>query len=194
MHPTDTELIERHKEGDTEAFPLLMKQSLKPIYHFAFQFTHDEASAQDITQETFIKAWKHLDRFDPEKKWRTWIFAIAKNTAYDYLKKKKTLPFSSFENDEGDNLIEAIDDEKLLPDALLEKKEIAAMLDRALRGIPLPSREILILKYLEDFSLEEIADILGEHYNTVKSRHSRALRKLKQVLLTEDASGRTPLS
>lgn len=188
MNPTDQELIERHREGDASAFPLLMKSYLKPIYRFAFQYARDRASAEDIAQETFIKAWKHLDRFDREKKFKTWIFAIAKNTAYDVLKKKKAFPFSSFEDDDGNNPIEAIDDESLLPDALYEKKEIALMLEQALEKIAPNNRSILTLRYLEDFSLEEIADILGEPYNTVKSRHSRALKSLRKAILESDAS------
>lgn len=188
MDATDRELIERYKGGEPDIFPLLMKMYLKPIYHFAFHFTHEEASAEDITQETFIKIWKNLDRFDLEKNFKTWVFAIAKNTAYDYLKKKKALPFSSFENDEGENPIEAIDDENLLPDALLEKKEIAIMLTRALAHVSLNNRAILTLKYLEEFSLEEIAEILNEPYNTIKSRHGRALKSLKEAILKNDAS------
>ncbi len=194
MNPTDTQLIERHKTGDTEAFPLLMKRYLKPTYHFAFQFTHEQASAEDITQDAFIKAWKHLDRFNTEKKFKTWIFAITKNTAYDFLKKKKTIPFSAFENDDGNNPIEAIDDEKLLPDALFEKKEIAATLAQALEKITPNNRIILTLRYLEDFSLEEISEILGEPYNTIKSRHGRALKSLKDVILRDDASQGTKAS
>ncbi len=188
MRSTDRELIKRHRAGDTEAFPLLMKSYLKPIYYFAFQFTREQESAEDITQETFIKVWKHLDRFDQEKNFRTWIFAIAKNTTYDSLKKKKTIPFSSFENDDGDNPIEAIDDENLLPDVLLEKKEAAAMLASSLEKISGANRALLTLRYLEDFSLEEIAEILGEPYNTVKSRHSRALKMLRQAILNDSES------
>ncbi|MBP7822426.1 MAG: sigma-70 family RNA polymerase sigma factor [Candidatus Moranbacteria bacterium] len=194
MNPTDSELLKRHQEGDSDAFPLIMKAYLKPIYHFAFHFTREEGSAEDIAQETFIKAWKHLDRFNAEKKFKTWIFAIAKNTAYDYLKKKRAIPFSSFEDDDGENPIEAIDDEKLLPDSLFEKKEIAATLAQALEQISPPNRAILTLRYLEDFSLEEISEILDEPYNTIKSRHGRALKSLKDVILRDDASQGTKAS
>ncbi len=194
MNPTDSELLKRHQEGDSDAFPLIMKAYLKPIYHFAFHFTREEGSAEDIAQETFIKAWKHLDRFNAEKKFKTWIFAIAKNTAYDYLKKKRAIPFSSFEDDDGENPIEAIDDEKLLPDSLFEKKEIAATLAQALEQISPPNRALLTLRYIEDFSLEEISEILGEPYNTIKSRHGRALKSLKDVILRDDASQGTKAS
>lgn len=188
MNHTDQQLMKRHRGGDPTAFPLLVKSYLKPIYHFAFHFTHDQASAEDIAQETFIKAWKHLGYFDEEKNFKTWIFTIAKNTAYDYLKKKKSIPFSAFENDDGENPIEAIDDENLLPDALFEKKEIAFMLAQALEKLSPLNRALLTLRYLEDFSLEEISEILNEPYNTIKSRHGRALKSLKEAILENDAS------
>ncbi|MFZ1719903.1 MAG: sigma-70 family RNA polymerase sigma factor [Candidatus Moraniibacteriota bacterium] len=188
MQSPDTNLILRHLSGDTKAFLLLMKSYLKPIYRFAFQFTHEQASAEDIAQETFIKVWKNLRRFDTRRPFKTWIFTIAKNTAYDYLKKRKTLPFSSFENDEGENPLEAIDDENLLPSAILERKEITTMLTSALEKISPTNQTLLTLRYLEDFSLEEIAEILGEPYNTIKSRHLRALKRLKQEIIESDAS------
>ncbi len=194
MEHTDRQLIERHRTGDSEAFPLLMKRYLRPTYHFALHFTREEGSAEDIVQETFIKAWRHLDRFNAEKKFKTWIFTIAKNTAYDYLKKKRAIPFSSFDDDDGENPIEAIDDANLLPDVLFEKKEIAATLARALEEMSPPNRTLLTLRYLEDFSLEEISEILGEPYNTIKSRHGRALKSLKDIILRDDASQDTEAS
>ncbi|MGB5018916.1 MAG: sigma-70 family RNA polymerase sigma factor, partial [Candidatus Moraniibacteriota bacterium] len=92
------------------------------------------------------------------------------------------------ENDEGENPLEAIDDENLLPSAILERKEITTMLTSALEKISPTNQTLLTLRYLEDFSLEEIAEILGEPYNTIKSRHLRALKRLKQEIIESDAS------
>jgi RNA polymerase sigma-70 factor (ECF subfamily) len=71
MSYTDSEFIKRYQEGDDEAFTLLMQRYLTSIYRFAFQFTHEPASAEDITQETFIKAWKNLHRFDTSRPFKT---------------------------------------------------------------------------------------------------------------------------
>lgn len=188
---TDQELIEQYRAGDDESFTLLVQRYLTPIYRFAFQFTHEQSNTEDIVQETFIKVWKNLHRFDPGRPFKTWVFAIAKNTTYDFLKKKKTLPFSAFENDEGENPLEAIDDENLLPDSLLERKEAATLLAGALKKLSPNNRTLLTLKYLEDFSLEEISEILKEPYNTIKSRHSRALQSLKKAILSDNASDET---
>lgn len=177
--------------GDDSAFEVLLKKYLKPVYNFLYQLTGDRAALDDLTQITFIKVWKNLHRFDTSKSFKVWIFTIARNTAYDYLKKKKTIPFSFFENDEGYNKLEEITDEKILPDEILERKNIAREFEKKLENIPSRYRVILLMRYKEDLSLSEIGKILGLPYNTVKSRHQRALQNLKNLLSGENASNST---
>lgn len=191
----DAELIAEYRLGNEDAFGQLLQRYLSPVYHFVFQLAGDRSAAEDIVQETFIKAWKHLARYDRSRSFKTWLFAIAKNTAYDFLKKKKSFPFSSFEDEEGNNILEeSVSAETLLPDEMLERKDAADELEAVLREIPERYRSLLLLAYKEDFSLQEIADILGEPYNTIKSRHGRALKRLKQAFLERDASKGTPHS
>ena len=178
---TDEELVGNILTGDEMAFEELLKRYLKPIYNFLYRFAGDIAALDDLTQETFIKVWKNLKRFDPEKKFKTWIFTIAKNTAYDHLKKKKTIPFSFFADEEGENWLENIADENFLPDEILERKNLSEEMDIIIEKIPSHYRAILLLHYREDFSLHEIAEILSEPYNTIKSRHQRGLKKLKSL-------------
>jgi RNA polymerase sigma-70 factor (ECF subfamily) len=184
----DKTLIESHLAGDGEAFGQLLGKYLSPLYSFVFQMARDREVADDIVQESFIKAWKHLPSFDREKSFKTWLFTIAKHTAFDYFKKKKALPFSAFDDGEGGNAFEEIGDGQVLPDEMLARQELAADLDRMLAKLSEGSKNILLLAYREDFSLQEIAEILDEPYNTVKSRHNRALRKLRDVML-KDAPG-----
>lgn len=179
----DRSLIEAHFAGDEKAFEQLLEGYLSSVYNFVFQMARDRETTDDIVQESFIKAWKHLADFDREKSFKTWLFTIAKRTAYDHFKKKKALPFSVFDDGEGGNIFEEIEDEQMLPDEIIGREEAAADLDRALARLPEGSRAILLLAYREDLSLQEIAEVLGEPYNTVKSRHNRALRKLRQVML-----------
>lgn len=176
----DRQIIENYLSGEEAAFSELVKIYLKPVFNFIYQFTNDRSIAEDLTQDTFLKAWKSLKRFDQNRKFKTWIFAIAKNTAFDWLKKKKEIPFSKFLDEEGNSRLEEIVDEELLADEILKKSDSAKRLDEKLREIPEYYRLILLLHYKEDFSLREIAEILDEPYNTVKSRHQRALKRLKQ--------------
>ncbi|PIP26616.1 MAG: hypothetical protein CO140_03980 [Candidatus Moranbacteria bacterium CG_4_9_14_3_um_filter_40_7] len=179
----DKQLIEDFLSGDEAALNQLVKKYLKPVYNFLYYFTREKAELDDLTQIAFIKAWKNLKKFDREKSFKTWIFTIAKNTAYDFFQKKKTLPFADFTDEEGNNKLENISDENILPDEILERKNLAEELEKKLEKIPEHYRIILTLRYKEDFSLQEIAEILGKPYNTIKSRHQRALTSLKKVLL-----------
>jgi RNA polymerase sigma-70 factor, ECF subfamily len=180
----DEKLVQEYLAGDDSAFEDLLVRYLKPIYNFVYRITNDRGSAEDISQDTFIKVWKNLDSFDQAKKLKTWLFTIAKNTAFDYLKKKKEIPFSKFMDEEGENWLESIADENILPDVILKRSDLTEELAKILEKIPVFYRTILVLHYKEDFSLHEIAEILDEPYNTIKSRHQRALLRLKKNILS----------
>ena len=181
MEKDDKQLIAEFLDGSDEAFEQLVDRYLKPIYNFLYQFTKDRDSLEDLTQETFIKVWKNIRKFDRSKNFRVWIYAIAKNTAYDFLKKKKTVPFSFFEDADGQNRLERISEEKPLPDEILIKQDLEKELDKKLQEIPDAHRVILLMHYKEDFSLQEIAEILSVPYNTIKSQHARALVSLRRA-------------
>lgn len=181
MESHDSQYIEKALSGDEQAFASLVHAYLAPLYSFVFLIMRDKDMSEDVVQETFIKAWKYLKRFDQKQNFKTWLYTIAKNTAFDYLKKKKATPFSSFEDPEGSlpfdkDLAEA-------PDVIerLSHEEALQVLDQALTQIPPLYRTLLILVYREDFDLREASVVLGEPYNTVKSRHQRALKKLQEV-------------
>lgn len=185
MNSEDNKLIERFLGGDDAALNQLIKKYLKPAYNFLSYFTRDRIELDDLAQVTFIKAWRNLKKFDQKRNFKTWIFAIAKNTAYDYFKKKKTLPFANFTDEEGNNRLENISDGSILPDEILERKDLTLELEKKLTEIPEYYRIILTLHYKEDFSLQEIAEILDKPYNTIKSSHRRGLEKLKKILVIQ---------
>ena len=120
------------------------------------------------------------------RSFKTWIFTIAKNTAYDYFKKKKTIPFSSFLDEEGNNKLENVAEDNILPDEILMEKEKIFELDEKLKEIPEKYRLILVLHYKEDFSLLEISQILKIPYNTIKSSHARALKALQKAFCVQN--------
>ena len=185
MEKNETELISESLAGDEKAFEELLSPYLQPVYSFVLSLTHDVLMTEDVMQETCIKVWKHLNRFDAKRSFKTWIFAIAKNTAFDALKKKRDLPFSVFFFFEDEEIEEPwsdrIVDEAPLPDELLARADAAKLLEQYLRVLPEGFQRILRLHYQDDFSLLEIAEILGEPYNTVKSRHGRALSGLRRA-------------
>jgi len=180
---SDQQLIVDYLAGDGKSLEILIHRYLKPIYSFVHRYVGNEQEAEDITQEVFVKVWRNFKKFDQNKSFKTWIFTIAKNTSFDFLKKKKTIPFSEFENDEGENkLIETLADPAPLPDELLKRVGIGEMLNVAINQLAPKYRMVLFLRYNEHFAFREIAELLGESINTIKSRHKRSIALLKKLL------------
>lgn len=181
----DAKLIEQYLKGDEKALELLIKKYLKPVYGFAFRYAGDPADADDIAQEVFVKVWRNIKKFDQQKNFKTWIFTITKNTAIDLLKKRRTIPFSNFEDEKGYNFIaDNIPSQSLSPDQAAEKKEAAGLVSSVVRQLSSSYQKIISLRHDKDLSFQEIADFLGEPINTVKSRYRRAILAAKKIAAT----------
>lgn len=180
---SDEQLVTKYLKGDEKAFEILIKRYLKPIFNFAFRFVGNSEDAQDVTQEVFIKVWRHLKKFDKNKKFKTWIFTIAKNTCLDWLRKKQIIPFSELKYS-GDNkfFIENIPDNHSLLNGLLERMDLENFLNKALEKLSPEYRMVLFLRYNNQLRFREIAEILEKPLNTVKSYHQRALILLRNFL------------
>jgi len=175
----DQELVSDYLRGDEKAFPELVKRYIQPIHNFVFSSVRDAGQAEDITQEVFIKAWTHLRRFDLTKSFKVWLYAIAKNCIFDYLRKKKIVPFSALEQE--DQVFE-IPAREPGPDEILRQTDSWKTLDNAMGKLPFDSREVLILYYRDGFNFREIAEIFKTSVNTIKSRHLRAMAQLRKIL------------
>lgn len=188
MSMTDEELIQKHRSGDTEAFPELMKRWIAPVFRFVRPYAETDDVAEDIVQDSFIKAWKHLRRFDDAQRWKPWIFAIARNCALDHIKKKRPTLFSSLDtDDEGISFSETLEDAAPLAAELFERSEDVRALAAALGSLRPVYASVLMLHYHQELTFEEIAAIMAVPMNTVKSWHRRALGKLKMALPTSVA-------
>lgn len=180
--------IRAHLNGDARAFPVLVQRYLKPIYRFAFRMTGNVHDAEDITQDAFLKAWRHIRQFDTSRSFKTWLFSVAHHACLDFIKKRKAIPFSTFDSADGTNLLEeTLVDPGPLPDELAQRADAAALLARALAAMPTPFRTVLILHYNDHFTFRAIGEVLGEPLNTVKSRHRRALALLRERLIDQSA-------
>ena len=184
----DEELAVRARSGDDAAFAELLRRYLSPIGTFLYQLVRDREVTDDLVQETFVKAWRNLHRFDSGKRFRTWLYAIARNTAFDHFRKRKELPFASVRGDgEDDGPLDEIADERILPSEALEREDAAKELEEKLAVLQPGYRAILLLHFREDFSLREIAEIQGESYNTTKSRYLRAVKSLRKAFALDGA-------
>lgn len=183
MEPTDEQLVTLYRDGAGDAFQRLLLRHVDGIYNFAFRLVGNREAAQDITQEASIKAWKNIDRFNTGEKWKTWIYAIARNTAIDYLRKKRSLSFTDTELASGQN--PAIDNQEAdepLPDNMAMQIEDKALLETALSELSPLYREVVYLYYYEDMTLQEIANLLDKPIDTVKSQHRRGMKLLRDAL------------
>jgi RNA polymerase sigma-70 factor (ECF subfamily) len=181
-HLTDQELIAQARTGNDAAFEVLMRRHLQPIFRFILRLSGDAAVAQDLAQETFIKVWKNLKKFNPAKSFKVWLFTIAKNTTFDWFKKRRALPFSTLEDEEGTSPLENLADQTPLPDELFQKRETHTALTVALNNLQPKARAVVLLHQIEDMTFQEIADALDEPLNTIKSRYLRTIANLRKAL------------
>ncbi len=181
---SDEQLVAQYlKQNKEEALECLIKRYLSLIYSISRKYTGDKDNASDITQEVFVKVWQNLSKFDQSKSFRNWIFAIAKNTALDWLKKKSALPFSTLESSQEDyNFSENLADETVSMADQLDLKETSKKLTFVLSQIPASYNSVIKLHVNDGLKFREIAESLKEPINTVKSRYRRGLALLKILL------------
>ncbi|MDI1342351.1 sigma-70 family RNA polymerase sigma factor [Polaromonas sp.] len=167
-HLDEDECIARAQRGDVAAFSELVARYQDRIYRFLVRLTRSEDDALDLTQETFLRAYQGLPRWRPDALYKTWLFRIARNLAFDLLRRHKRVEFVALDEDAE------IADPAPGPDAALETSQRLRLLEAALLRLPVEHREILLLREIEEMSYEEIAVVLDLNPGTVKSRIARA--------------------
>ena len=169
-----------------------MRRYLKPIYNFVRQYLRAEDDAEDASQDIFFKVWKYAGRFKHGKRFKPWLYTIARNTALDHIKKRRASAFSELDDVEnGLEFEDTLKDEEPLPDEIFESVESSAMLDTLLDTLHPDHRTVLILHYREEMTFNEIAIVMKKPMNTVKSWHRRALGKIRKVMSETGAYPRT---
>jgi RNA polymerase sigma-70 factor (ECF subfamily) len=165
-----------------QEFDAIMSEYIDRIYGFAYRMTGDAALAEDVAQDTFVKAWKAYGRFEEGRQVKPWLFAIAKNAAIDALRKRRDIPFAALSDDEGPAFEDTVADDAPLALESFERDEVAGALERAIQGLSPSSRAVVLMRDREDMTFEEMGEALGEPMNTVKSRYRRALEALRKEL------------
>lgn len=169
-----------HKNGNEQAYQVLVKRHLDGLFNFCMRYTHNLEDAEDITQDTFVKAWKKFSTYDSKYSFKTWLYSICKNTALDYLKKKKHAHFSEFEDMENLILEPAFIG---TPDVVGAEDGLASrQIDQEMENLSPQDKNVLLMHYQEGYAFREIAEKIGRSANTVKTWHRRALEKLKKKL------------
>ena len=172
---SEEELIHRSQAGDWNAFELLLERHRTALARTAYLATRDRESVQDVMQEALIQIWKDLPSYRPYGSFRAWTLKILLNKARKHYRKKrvKTVPLEAATEVSGD-----ADG----PEDTIEREERMHHLRQALDLLTADHREVLILRYYNELTVPEIARALGCFEGTVKSRLSRAHKRLEQVL------------
>jgi RNA polymerase sigma-70 factor (ECF subfamily) len=181
----DEELVRRVLCGDRDAYEVLVRRHQGKIVAFVQRMVVDRDAALDVAQETFIKAWQHLARFDPKWRFTTWLYTIANNSAIDWLRARKRLPLSLDQPVliDGDEVArEPVDELQSSAADMLSAKEMQQHLEAAIAELPPGFRELLLLRHPGGRSYDEIAEITKLPLGTVKNRIFRARQALKDRL------------
>jgi RNA polymerase sigma-70 factor, ECF subfamily len=179
----DEELVRMYqKTKDQKFFEILTQRHLGALYNFVFKYIHTIAETEDVTQETFLKIWKNIHKFDNRFKFKTWAYTIAKNTALDALKKKGLIPFSAMNEEEEKTLFNSLTDKNPLPEEVLGQIEDMEIISRAIEQIPEDYQKIIKMYYFEGLNLRQASEKMKKSINTVKTRHRRALMYLKKLI------------
>jgi RNA polymerase sigma-70 factor (ECF subfamily) len=178
---SDSQLIKAYLAGDEASLSILYKRHLRPLYGFVRRIVGLE-DAEDVAQEAFVRAWKHLDSFQSERNFKVWLYRIAHNAAVDFIKKNRPIAFSEYEKEDGDDMAGSIEDTTPSVEELFDKSIAASLIRAYLERLTPKIRLVLTLHHLDELTFAEISVALSESIDTIKSRHRRALIKLKGMM------------
>jgi RNA polymerase sigma-70 factor (ECF subfamily) len=166
--------VPQARAGEPAAWETLFRRYQLPLYVYVFELIRDEQTSLDIVQEVFIAAVKHIGRLRDDNKFGSWLFGIAHQKCVQRWRKRREVLF--------DEIPESPDEFENSPDDLLIRRESETEFMNLLNQLPLPQRSVLLLHFVEDFPLEEIARVTETQLGTVKSRLHYAKKSLRKLL------------
>ncbi len=176
---TDDQLVARAQEGDLPAFEELVVKYQREVYGLACRMVSDAEEAKDLTQQALLQAFVHIRSFRRDAQFRTWLFRIAINQCYNYLKSRKKFG-DTVDSDEANLVGEGC------PQEDLEIKDDRRRLYEALETLPAKQRAVITLKVEQGLSYQEIAQVLGGTAGAARVNYCQALKTLKKLLQSED--------
>ena len=180
----DELLIRRAQRGDADAFEQLLLEHQKNVYNLCYRMAGNPDDAMDLSQETFLRAWRCLDQYQFASAFSTWLYRLCSNICIDFLRRRRrqqTVPLT-FEDADGEEQTYAVPDAQPLPEEQVELKLTRETLAAAMAQLLPEHRAVLQLRVVNEMSYEQIADVLDIQIGTVMSRLSRARNQLKKIL------------
>jgi RNA polymerase sigma-70 factor, ECF subfamily len=184
MEWTDQAAAEEARKGNQLAFRVLVERHSRPVFRLAYRMCGNEQDAEDLVQETFLRAYKQLNRFDGRAAFGTWLYRICANCSLDLLRSRKSRKEVKAKPIESGSAswLEAVAAKEPGPDRLAQSGQIAGLLEPALKQLSEMERTAFILRHYEGCDIEEIAQTLGVQTNAAKHSVFRAVQKLRRTL------------
>ena len=183
MPATDVELVRGALDGSESAFREVVLRYQRPVYGLIVRMVRDPARAEELAQDTFVKAFRALHTYDVQRKFSAWLLTIAHHVAIDELRKGRLMTQSLDEmTQDGPERRELIDTKSATPAAIAERTELATALRTAIGRLRPDYREVITLRYERELDYDEIAEITGLPMGTVKSSLHRARKELAEHL------------
>ena len=181
----NSELLQKHilnaQSGNQISFNFLLDTYWNEVYAFQLKKTQNESDAEDITIQTFSKAFNRIDTFDPSYSFKTWLIAISKNIHVDLLRKKKASIRSQTTSDEDHKVYGIADDAPSIEDKLITEQNLAQLL-RDIKKLQPHYQEVINLRYFQEMSYKEISQALAEPMNNIKVKLLRAKKLLAEII------------
>jgi RNA polymerase sigma-70 factor (ECF subfamily) len=181
----DSDVLADVMAGDVDAFEKIVERHKNRLYNFVCRFVGDRETAEDIVQETFLRAFRRRKDYRAIANFSTWLFTIAGNLAKSELRRRKRWRFFSLNWDEESETGMEIPDESQRPDTVTETSLTDRQIQRAIEALPANYRKVILLRDVEGLSYQEIAEIVNRPVGTVKSRVNRARIRLQKRLRME---------
>lgn len=184
----DAELVDRFRAGDMRAFDMLLQRYENRVFNFTLRMLGDYQNSREVTQDIFLRAFRYLGNYRGDGKFSTWLFTIASSTCknalayYRIREKYRQHTTQDPEQTTEFDPVSVIPDITNAPERKLEQNAMSEMLTQAIKDLPETYRKVIVLKDVNDFSYEEIAEIAGVPIGTVKSRIARARLLLREKL------------
>lgn len=192
--PSDEQLVKDFLDGRSDSFELIVRRHTQELHQFVYRFTTDRVAAEDVVQETFLQVYNAAASFDPQRRFKPWLFTIAANKARDYLRKlgrRREVPFEASVGgeDSGQRFLDLFSGADVLPHEEMVMEEERQVVRSVMEAMPEKYAEVLILAYYHRFAYKDIAEVIGIPLGTVKSRLHAAIahfcRKYKEAVAAE---------
>lgn len=183
MEDSDAALVTRAREGDQDAFGVLVERHSTRLFQLAFRMTGNEQDAEDTVQETFLRAYKQLGRFESRAGFGTWLHRIAANCSLDLLRKRKRQdePFDAVDPDCAEP-VSALSSGTPTPDQYVFHSEVQQTVEVVMKQLTPMERTAFVLRHFEGKSIEEIGGVLGTAPSATKQGIFRAVQKMRRAL------------